>query len=76
MKVALWQRITGSWLLYLDPAVKPVSRIPNASWRQYYRSPVSTELSSATLKQGGFAMIKHTERRRTREAYWNEVCFV
>ncbi|MCS5947800.1 hypothetical protein LNP05_08415 [Klebsiella pneumoniae subsp. pneumoniae] len=22
------------------------------------------------------SVIRHTERRRTREAYWNEVCFV
>lgn len=29
-----------------------------------------------TWKPGGSVMIRHTERRRTREAYWNEVCFV
>ncbi|MCM6363262.1 hypothetical protein M4C89_09160 [Klebsiella pneumoniae] len=72
--MALWQRLTG-WLAFLsngEAGQQDTQRVMEAIL------PVasSTAWTLATWKPGGSVMIKHTERRRTREAYWNEVCFV
>ncbi|MEJ8111537.1 hypothetical protein [Klebsiella pneumoniae] len=72
--MALWQRLTG-WLAFLsngEAGQQDTQRVMEAIL------PVASlyGVDCATWKPGGSVMIRHTERRRTREAYWNEVCFV
>ena len=66
--MALWQRLTG-WLAFLS----------NGEAGQQDTQRVMEAILPVASLYGvdiGNVMIKHTERRRTREAYWNEVCFV
>ncbi|MDE4793188.1 hypothetical protein PXW65_03855 [Klebsiella quasipneumoniae subsp. similipneumoniae] len=72
--MALWQRLTG-WLAFLsngEAGQQDTQRVMEAIL------PVASlyGVDIGNVEPGGSVMIRHTERRRTREAYWNEVCFV
>ncbi len=72
--MALWQRLTG-WLAFLsngEAGQQDTQRVMEAIL------PVASlyGVDIGNVETRWFVMIRHTERRRTREAYWNEVCFV